>query len=112
MHRLSDSDSGPYIFDDVRALPTPGHTLGHCSFYFPERDTIIAGDALVTFDPYTRSRGPQIVSRAATADPQRAMESLSVLAETDARVILPGHGEPWSDGARRAVDLARSSGIT
>src|SRR4051812_42777519 len=51
-----------------QVLFTPGHTLGHCSLHFPERDLVIAGDALVTLDPYRGSRGPQIVSGAATAD--------------------------------------------
>jgi glyoxylase-like metal-dependent hydrolase (beta-lactamase superfamily II) len=47
---------------------TPGHTYGHCSLHFRDRGAVIAGDAMVTFDPYTGRRGPQIVAGAATAD--------------------------------------------
>jgi glyoxylase-like metal-dependent hydrolase (beta-lactamase superfamily II) len=39
-------------------LFTPGHTLGHCALHLPERDVVISGDALVTYDPYTATRGP------------------------------------------------------
>src|SRR5919202_6015610 len=44
-----------------RVVPTPGHTLGHCALHFPDRDVAIAGDALVTLDPYTGRRGPRLV---------------------------------------------------
>ncbi len=53
---------------DVPGTPTvvatPGHTLGHCSLHFPDRDALIAGDAVVMLNPYTGSRGPQLVARA------------------------------------------------
>src|SRR5215212_5437099 len=52
-----------------RVVFTPGHTLGHCALHFPDRDAVIAGDAVVTFDPYRAAKGPKIVARAATADP-------------------------------------------
>src|SRR5919206_4745550 len=49
-----------------RVVPTPGHTLGHCALHLPDRDAVIAGDAIVTLDPYTGARGPRLVARAAT----------------------------------------------
>jgi glyoxylase-like metal-dependent hydrolase (beta-lactamase superfamily II) len=91
---------------------TPGHTLGHVAFHLPDRETLIAGDAVVTFDPYVAKRGPQIVSRAATADVDRALGSLDAIASTGARIVLTGHGEPWTDGAAAAVEAARSLGPT
>ncbi|MFP5283124.1 MAG: MBL fold metallo-hydrolase [Actinomycetes bacterium] len=90
-----------------RVVFTPGHTLGHCALHLPERDALVSGDALVTLDPYTGATGPQIVARAATENSQRALASLTALAETDAGVVLPGHGEPWTTGARAAVAEAR-----
>ncbi len=33
-----------------------------------------------------------------------------VIAETDAAVVLPGHGEPFLDGARAAASMARVAG--
>jgi glyoxylase-like metal-dependent hydrolase (beta-lactamase superfamily II) len=91
---------------------TPGHTLGHCSLLLPERDALIVGDAIVTLNPYTGSTGPGIVARAATADSQRAIASLDAIEATGARTLLPGHGQPWRDGAEAAVAVARRAGIS
>jgi glyoxylase-like metal-dependent hydrolase (beta-lactamase superfamily II) len=93
-----------------RVVPTPGHTLGHCALHLPDRDTVIAGDAVVTLDPYTALRGPRLVARAATADSQRNLRSLDALVETGARTVLVGHGEPWTDGVASIVAQARQSG--
>jgi glyoxylase-like metal-dependent hydrolase (beta-lactamase superfamily II) len=92
-------------------LFTPGHTLGHVSLHLPERDAIIGGDALVTHDPYTDTRGPRIVAQGATADSERALASLGRLADTGAGTLLPGHGEPWTGGVERAVQEARRAGV-
>ena len=94
-----------------RILFTPGHTLGHVALHLPERNAVITGDALVTHDPYTDTRGPRVVARAATADSERALASLDALARTDAGILLPGHGEPWRDGAESAVREARRVGV-
>ena len=91
---------------------TPGHTLGHCAPCFPERDCVIAGDAVVMLDPYTAKRGPRIVARAATADSERALASLDALAATGAKTALTGHGEPWNAGAERATEEARRAGVS
>src|SRR5215217_2268442 len=61
---------------------SPGHTYGHCALHLPDRDVLIAGDAIVNLDPYTGGRGPQIVARAATAYAERALESLGALEAT------------------------------
>jgi glyoxylase-like metal-dependent hydrolase (beta-lactamase superfamily II) len=93
-----------------RVVPTPGHTIGHCALHLPERDAVIAGDALVTLDPYTGATGPRLVARAATADSARALRSLDTLAETGATMVLVGHGEPWTKGVDSAVERARAAG--
>ncbi len=93
-----------------RAIPTPGHTHGHTAFHFPDRGTIIVGDALATLEPYTGERGPRLVSGAANADNVAAMASLQRVAETDARTVLVGHGPPWTGGAAEAVQRARDHG--
>ena len=93
-----------------RVLFTPGHTLGHCSLHFPDRDVVIAGDAIVMLDPYTARRGPRLVARAATVDVERNLGTLDELARTDAGVVLTGHGEPWTGGAEAAVAQAREAG--
>jgi glyoxylase-like metal-dependent hydrolase (beta-lactamase superfamily II) len=94
----------------LRIVPTPGHTIGHCALHLPDRDALIAGDAVVTLDPYTGRRGPQLVARAATADVERNLAALDGVAATAATHVLTGHGEPWHDGADAIVERARAAG--
>jgi glyoxylase-like metal-dependent hydrolase (beta-lactamase superfamily II) len=94
-----------------RIVFTPGHTLGHCALHLPERDVLLAGDAIVTLDPYTGRTGPRVVARAATADAERALRVLDALSATGARTVLCGHGEPWTGGAEAAVAHARAAGV-
>src|SRR4030095_371991 len=49
---------------------------------------------------------PSVLSR----DTQRALRSLEVLDGVPADVLLPGHGEPWTEGAAEAARLARVAG--
>jgi glyoxylase-like metal-dependent hydrolase (beta-lactamase superfamily II) len=93
-----------------RVVFTPGHTFGHCALHLPERDLVFSGDALVTRDLYTGQTGPRLVARAATADSGRALDSLDRIAETKAPTLLPGHGDPFRDGAAEAAGLARAAG--
>ena len=93
-----------------RVIFTPGHTFGHSALHFPAHETVLTGDALVTFDPYTGRTGPQIVSGAATADSGQALLTLSALEATGATTVLPGHGQPWRNGIREAVRQARAAG--
>lgn len=91
---------------------TPGHTAGHCALYFPGRDAVVSGDALVTLDPYTGESGPQTVSAAATGDSRLAVASLEALELTEARLVLPGHGLPFAGGVALAAQQARARGTT
>jgi glyoxylase-like metal-dependent hydrolase (beta-lactamase superfamily II) len=91
-------------------VPTPGHTDGHCSLLLADRDLLIAGDAVVTWDPYTGFAEPRIIAGAATADSAAALRSLSAIAATEAGTLLAGHGDPWREGAAAAADAARRAG--
>jgi glyoxylase-like metal-dependent hydrolase (beta-lactamase superfamily II) len=93
-----------------RVVFAPGHTTGHCALHLPDRDVLLAGDAVVTLDPYTARRGPRLVARAATADTDRNLRSLDALVGTGARTVLVGHGEPWTQGIEAAVAQARQRG--
>ena len=94
-----------------RVIFTPGHTFGHCALHLPERDILIAGDALVTVDPYTGRQGPRVVARAATADSQQALHSLDRLKDLDAEYLLTGHGPAWDSGVPYAVRLAQQNPV-
>lgn len=88
------------------AIGSPGHTAGHCGFFLPDAGVLFTGDALVTLDPYSGRTGPRLVARAATADVAENRRSLAALADTDARLVLPGHGLPFDRGIRWAVATA------
>jgi glyoxylase-like metal-dependent hydrolase (beta-lactamase superfamily II) len=95
-----------------QAIATPGHTYGHCSLLLADRGVLLAGDAVVTFNPYTAKDGPQIVSGAATADSARARASLDAVAATGVDVVATGHGPVWRDGAAALAEQARAAPVT
>ena len=95
-----------------RVVPTPGHSAGHVCFHLPDRGALFVGDALCTYNPLTGARGPQLMPRAFAKDVRQALDSLDALEGLDAGLLLPGHGEPWTDGPAAAVARAREVGIT
>jgi glyoxylase-like metal-dependent hydrolase (beta-lactamase superfamily II) len=105
-----ENGDGLRVAGNPMVVHTPGHTLGHCALHFPDRDAVIAGDAIVMLDPYTGERGPRIVAGAATADFDRALDSLDALAATEAKTVLTGHGSVWNAGVSAAVAEAREAG--
>ncbi|MDQ1084822.1 MULTISPECIES: MBL fold metallo-hydrolase [Microbacterium] len=105
-----DVSHGVAVLGGLMPIATPGHTYGHVAFHLPDRDVLFAGDALVTFDPYTGRAGPQIVARAATADSRAALAALPDLSATGASTVLPGHGDAWMRGIREAVSGALAIG--
>jgi glyoxylase-like metal-dependent hydrolase (beta-lactamase superfamily II) len=92
-----------------RVVHTPGHTDGHCSLHLAERGVLLAGDAIVTMSPTTGRRGPQLSPFC--ADLERARASLDRLERLPARLVLPGHGEPFAGTPAEAVALARAAEI-
>ena len=114
--RVSDyrTFSDGEVLDTVPGSPrvgyTPGHTLGHCVLHMPDRGVLFSGDAIVTRNPYTGEIGPRMVSAATTADTQQNLASLDRIAELEASLVLPGHGEPWTQGTTEAARLARAAG--
>jgi glyoxylase-like metal-dependent hydrolase (beta-lactamase superfamily II) len=84
-----------------RALAAPGHDMGALVFHNPEHQILISGDALwengfgfvmpPDFDP-------------AALPATRA--TIEMMAELDVRIVIPGHGEPFS-GVEAALDRAR-----
>jgi glyoxylase-like metal-dependent hydrolase (beta-lactamase superfamily II) len=81
----------------LQVLATPGHTPGHLSVFDPATGVLVAGDALRT------TSGLQGSDPRYTSDEAAAAASVKKLAALDVRVILPGHGDPLTDGAKAAL---------
>jgi glyoxylase-like metal-dependent hydrolase (beta-lactamase superfamily II) len=91
---------------------TPGHSHGHVVFHFADRGVLMAGDALCTYNPLTGRPGPQLMPRAFASSTPEASDSLSRIEPIDAAVVLPGHGDPWTDGVGTLVARAREASQT
>jgi len=87
-----------------RALPTPGHTSGHCSYVVD--GVLVAGDALVTGHPLAQRRGPQLLPSVFNHSDDDCARSLSVLATAGTEILIPGHGDLWTGPIAAAARLA------
>lgn len=92
-----------------RVILVPGHTPGSVALLVPSHDALFVGDALATKAVTTGEVGPRLAPF--TADPAEAMASLSRLEHVNATVVLPGHGEAWTDGIAEAVRRVRAAGM-
>jgi glyoxylase-like metal-dependent hydrolase (beta-lactamase superfamily II) len=93
-----------------RSVHTPGHTAGHLVYHFAAHGALFVGDAMCTWNPLTTRRGAQLLPAAFNVSTPQALESLARIEDLDAAFLLPGHGEPWRDGAAAAVASARELG--
>jgi glyoxylase-like metal-dependent hydrolase (beta-lactamase superfamily II) len=90
-----------------RVILMPGHTPGSAALHFEAHGALLVGDAFATYAVTTGRRGPQIAPF--TADPVEAVASLASIEDIGADLLLPGHGDPWTLGAREAVRLVREA---
>ena len=90
-----------------RVILVPGHTPGSAALHVADRDVLFVGDAIATVAVTTGQVGPQIAPF--TADADQALASLDRLAGIEAGWLLPGHGEPWTDGTAAAIAAVRES---
>ncbi|WP_405996423.1 MBL fold metallo-hydrolase [Streptomyces sp. NBC_00986] len=88
----------------------PGHTPGSTAYLFADRGLLFTGDALVAADGFTDHTGPTIVSRCFTHDSGAALDALDRLDELTAKLLLPGHGEPFTGSVQAATRQARQFG--
>jgi glyoxylase-like metal-dependent hydrolase (beta-lactamase superfamily II) len=88
-----------------RVIHTPGHTAGHCCVVLAERGVLFAGDAMVNFDYAAGRTG--LNQHRFNEDRGQALASLERLDPVDAQTVLFGHGDPWTDGLSRALELVR-----
>ena len=88
------------------AIPTPGHTGGHCSYIV--NGVLVSGDALVTGHPLL-GPGPQLLPELFNHSQPDCVRSLAALALVETDVLIPGHGDLWLGPIRKAAEMARAS---
>jgi glyoxylase-like metal-dependent hydrolase (beta-lactamase superfamily II) len=91
-----------------RVILVPGHSPGSAALHVPSRDALLVGDALATESVASGATGPMIAPF--SADPAQALASLDRLEGIEARWVLPGHGQPWTDGVGEAIRRIRAAG--
>jgi len=80
---LQDGDVIDFGKMKMEVVHTPGHTIGHSSFYFPDEGVLFMGDLdLSSFGPYYGSR---------VADIDQTKESVRRLMQVPARVYITSH---------------------
>lgn len=86
------------------AIPTPGHTRGHCSYLVD--GVLVSGDALVTGHPLLPRRGPQLLPALFSHDQHDSLRSLAALALLETDILVPGHGDVWRGPIAEAAEAA------
>ena len=85
-----------------QALAAPGHDMGALVFYNPEHRILISGDAL-----WESGYGLVMPIEVNPLALPAARATLDMLAKLEVRIVIPGHGDPFTDvGA--ALDRAFS----
>jgi glyoxylase-like metal-dependent hydrolase (beta-lactamase superfamily II) len=85
-------------------VPTHGHTSGHVAYHLPAVRAIATGDELVTGHPLLRAQGPAVLPAFFGHGDVRA--AVRRLADLDADLILPGHGDALLRPIAEAVQAA------
>jgi len=87
---------------DWRCIPTPGHTVGHVSFFRESDRTLIAGDAFCTTKAESvlaiATQSPELHGPPTyfTSDWDAAKRSVEMLAALRPLVLAAGHGRPMA----------------
>ena len=95
-----------------RAVLSPGHTSGMCSFLLESAGVLIAGDELCNGNPFTGREGVQVMPRCTNVSSDQALDSLTRIEGLQAQTLLFGHGDPWAGTPAEAASLAREAGLS
>ncbi len=108
LHALPEDGSLP-LMPGWRWIHTPGHAVGHCSFWREADRALIAGDAVITtaqesaYSALTQEpelHGPPMYY---TQDWPSARRSAETLAALEPELLITGHGRPMRGAAMRAA---------
>jgi glyoxylase-like metal-dependent hydrolase (beta-lactamase superfamily II) len=90
-HRVKDDQS---LTSHVKAISTPGHSVGHMSILFEEggKKTVVVGDAVPNLRAYRRGV-PDLIF----FNTEQAKASVQRIKDLHAATVIPGHDSPFND---------------
>lgn len=98
-HYLTDGET---VLDDFQVISTPGHTVGHTSFYYRPARALFAGDALAAIGGRVR-----FMARPVTEDLEVARASMKKCLSFDVGLLCPGHRAPIVERVEQSCDRMR-----
>jgi glyoxylase-like metal-dependent hydrolase (beta-lactamase superfamily II) len=101
---IEDGESIDLVGDHYRVVWTPGHSDGQICLFREQDGVFLAADhVLPRITPniglYSQHNRPNPLGD--------YLHSLAKVASLPARIVLPGHGEPFSDLATRTAEIAQ-----
>jgi len=88
-------------------LDTPGHSPGHVSYWRESDRTLLCGDVMWGYNPFTLRGDIREPYAIASPDPGRNRESARRLAALEPALVCFGHGKPCRDPERFAAAVAK-----
>src|SRR6059058_1220883 len=98
---LEGAERLPIDESELEVVWTPGHSPGHCCFYWPARGVLFSGDHLLPKISPNIGLHPQ-----SGADPlDDYIASLEHVRRLDVETVLPAHGDPFFDHRGRIAEI-------
>jgi glyoxylase-like metal-dependent hydrolase (beta-lactamase superfamily II) len=100
---LEGAERLPIEGSEMEVVWTPGHSPGHCCFYWPARGVLFSGDHLLPKISPNIGLHPQ-----SGADPlDDYIASLERIRRLEVDTVLPAHGDPFRDHHARIGVIVR-----
>jgi glyoxylase-like metal-dependent hydrolase (beta-lactamase superfamily II) len=98
---LEGAERLPVDDSEIEVIWTPGHSPGHCCFYWPARGVLLSGDHLLPKISPNIGLHPQ-----SGADPlDDYVASLDRIRRLEVETVLPAHGDPFFDHRGRIKEI-------
>jgi len=98
---LEGAERLPVEDSEIEVIWTPGHSPGHCCFYWPARSVLFSGDHLLPKISPNIGLHPQ-----SGADPlDDYFSSLERIRRLEVETVLPAHGDPFYDHRGRIAEI-------
>jgi glyoxylase-like metal-dependent hydrolase (beta-lactamase superfamily II) len=86
----------------IEVLPTPGHTRGHVSYFFPKEGLLLSGDHVLP--EITPNLSPDLFCPE-FRPLQSFLDSLKMIGELPVVKVYPAHGDPFSNLKGRVEEI-------